>query len=253
MTAAIAAGCGVPTGDSSFDEIPPAEIPFGLNEEPTTTTTTTSTTTTLPDTPQTTALPTTTTIALSPVEVYFLSGGDLQSVQLELPRGFGATQVKDLLEAGPPVGSAGVGLDSLIEEGLIVSIDEADGIMTIDLDGDLFDDIASFDQSEAFGQIVLTMTTNVARIGLVLFTIDGEPTRVKLGNSDLSRQGEPVSYDDYRVLIAGEVDPGSTSTTIVDVTDTTVTDTTVPETTVDEGTLPDPTVATSDSDGDSDQ
>ena len=166
----------------------------------------------MPNAPQTTALPTTTTIALSPVEIYFLSGGDLQSVQLELPRGFGATQVKDLLEAGPPVGSAGVGLDSLIEEGLIVSIEEARSVLTIDLDGELFDRIASFDQSEAFGQIVLTMTTNVPRVGLVAFTIDGEPTRVKLGNSDLSSEGEAVAYDDYRVLIAGEPEPAPTNT-----------------------------------------
>lgn len=201
LGAVALASCGIPTGEDTFSEIPEQEILFDLDQVSTSTSTTT-TSTVVPIVPETTALETTTTIALDQVEIYMLSRGRLQPVTLELARDYGPNQVTALLEAGPPPGAAGVGLESLIEAGLITSAVDAAGVVTIDLDPEIFGRIASFDQSEAIGQIVLTMTSNLRRVGLVLFTLGGEPTQVKKGDSLLSGEGEPVSYDDYRVLLA---------------------------------------------------
>ena len=90
---------------------------------------------------------------LEQVDIYFLSRGRLQPVPLALTSGFAPDQVVDLLENGPPTG---VGLDTLIEPGLIVSTDVADGVMTVDLDPEIFARIAASDQAEAIGQIVLS-------------------------------------------------------------------------------------------------
>ena len=212
LLALTGAACGVPTGDDTFTEIPAAEVPFGLAATSTTTTTTT-TTTTVPETPDTTtAASTTTAIRLDPAEVYFLSRGRLQPVVIELPPGFSADQVADVLEAGPP---PDVGLDTLIEDGLIVSSTESRAVLTVDLDGDTFAEIPSTQQTEAIGQIVMTMISSLRRIGLVNFTIEGELIAVKKGNSLLSDVGEPLSYEDYSLLLVNPPPPqdGAADTT----------------------------------------
>ena len=202
--------CGVPTGDDTFSAIPPAEVPFGLAA---TSTTTTTTTTTIPLAPATTVAPDTTTtpIRLDPAEVYFLSRGRLQPVVIELPPGFSADQVADVLEAGPP---PDVGLDTLIEDGLIVSSTESRAVLTVDLDGDTFAQIPSTQQTEAIAQIVMTMISSLRRVGLVNFTIENEPISVKKGNSLLSDIGEPLSYEDYAVLLASPAPTTQTTTTV---------------------------------------
>jgi hypothetical protein len=75
-------------------------------------------------------------------------------------------------------------------------------VLTVDLDADTFSRIPSSQQTEAIGQIVMTMITSLRRVGLVNFTIDDEPISVKKGNSLLSDVGEPLSYDDYVILLA---------------------------------------------------
>jgi hypothetical protein len=205
---ATTASCGVPTGDDTFTAIPPAEVPFGLAATSTTTTTTT-TTTTVPLAPDTTTVATSTTtpIRLEPVEIYFLTRGRLQATPRELPPGFAADQVADLLEEGPP---GDLPLDTLVEEGLIVSSTEARGELTVDLDADTFARIPSTQQTEAIAQIVMTMISSLRRVGLITFTIDDEPIAVKKGNSLLSGIGEPLSYEDYAVLL---VNPALTTGT----------------------------------------
>ena len=203
------AACGVPTGDDSFSVIPPAEDPFGLEATSTTTSTTTTTTTTLPITPDTLAT-TTTVVRREAAEFYFLTTrGRLQPYIVELPPPFAADQIADILEAGPP---PDVALESLIEEGLIVNSSESRAVLTVDLDADTFARIPSTKQTEAIGQIVMTMIINLPRVGLVNFTIDGEPISVKKGNSLLSDVGEPLSYDDYVILLASPP-PAAASTT----------------------------------------
>jgi hypothetical protein len=197
--AAIVGACGVPTGDDSFAVIPPEEDPFGLDATSTTTSTTTTTTTTLPVTPDTIAT-TTTVVRLEPAEFYFLTTRNrLQPVVVDLPPPFSAEQIADILEAGPP---PDVALTSLIEPGLIVSSSESRGVLTVDLDANTFAEIPSTQQTEAIGQIVMTMISSLRRVGLVNFTIDDDPISVKKGNSLLSDVGEPVSYDDYTILLA---------------------------------------------------
>jgi hypothetical protein len=209
FVAAVTGACGVQTGDDSFTVIPPEEDPFGLDATSTTTSTTTTTTTTLPVTPDTIAT-TTTVVRFESAEFYFLTTrGRLQPVIVQLPPPFAADQIADILEAGPP---PDIALESLIEEGLIVGSSEARAVLTVDLDAETFARIPNTQQTEAIGQIVMTMTSSLRRVGLVNFTIDGEPISVKKGNSLLSDVGEPLSYDDYAVLLASSP-PAVASTT----------------------------------------
>jgi hypothetical protein len=207
-SATLLVACGIPTGDDTFDAIPPEEVPFGLDA---TSTTTTTTTTTLPDVPDTTIAPTTTiAIRLDVAEIYFLTRGRLRPLEVELAPGFTALDVADQLESGPP---PDVGLDTLIEPGLIVGASESRSVLTVDLDPDTFARIPSTEQTEAIAQIVMTMVSSLRRVGLVNFTIEGEPISVKKGNSLLSDVGEPLAYEDYVVLLANPSSTSDTSTT----------------------------------------
>jgi len=229
LTGALALGlaaCGIPTGDDTFSGIPSEEVPFGLDSPSTTTTTT-------PTAPATTEVRSTTTLVpLEEVDIYFLSRGRLQPVPVALTTDFAPDQVVDALENGPP---RGVGLDTHIEPGLIVSTEVADGVVTVDLDPEIFARIAASDQAEAIGQIALTMIDNVDRVGSVLFTLAGEPTQVKKGDSLLTESGEAVTFDDYAVLL----------TTSAPTTSTTVQAETVPDPAVPDPAAPaDPAVTT---------
>lgn len=207
LTLVLVASCGVPTGQDSFSQIGTDEVPFRLAEQPTTTTTTeppvtTSPPSTEPDAPTTTAEATTTTLPLETVEIYFLSRGELQPVPRELPQAYGINQLAAGLEAGPPSGATGVGLDTLIEEGLILDSTTASGIVTVELDEDEFDEIQPRAQRPAIAQIVLTYTANLRGIGQVTFTIAGQPIRVPTGNGLLSEPGQPLAFDDYANMLA---------------------------------------------------
>lgn len=210
--AVAVAACGVPTGDNTFKAIPSAEVPFGLNATSTTTTTTSTTSTTLPPTPETVAPTTTTAIRLDPAELYFLKRGRLQPLEVLLVPEFSTAEVVERLEAGPP---PDLGLDTLVRVGLIVHTSESRAVLTVDLDAETFARIPSTRQTEVIGQIVMTMISSVRRVGLVNFTIDDEPISVKKGNSLLSEVGEPLSYEDYAVLLVNP-DPGTAATTATD-------------------------------------
>jgi hypothetical protein len=224
VVASTVAACGVSTGDDSFSVIPPAEDPFGLDATSTTTSTTT-TTTTLPVTPDTVAT-TTSPVLLESAEFYFLTTRSrLQPFIVPLPPPFSADQIADILEEGPP---PDVALESLIEAGLIVSLSESRAVLTVDLDAATFERIPSTQQTEAIGQIVMTMISSLQRVGLVNFTIEGEPISVKKGNSLLSDVGEPLAYDDFVTLLASPPPPVASTTlptvaSTVPVTDSTIT------------------------------
>ena len=224
--AALLAACGVPTGDDSFSVIAPEEDPFDLDATSTTTTTTVPTTTTPPTTPDTLAT-STTIVRREAAEFYFLTTrGRLQPYIVELPPPFAADQIADILAAGPP---PDVALESLITEGLIVGSSESRAVLTVDLDANTFAPIPSTQHTDAIGQIVMTMISNLRRVGVVNFTIDGELISVKKGNSLLSDVGEPLAYDDYVNLLASPP-PAVASTT--QPPDTTVDSTVAPESTL---------------------
>ena len=209
----LAVSCGVPTGDSSFQSISGDEIPNRLNDPTTTTTTstTTTTTTTLPDIPESTIEQTKTTSTTEVpqvlVTIYFVSRGVLQPVLRPVPPLFGFNQLVALLEEGPGSGPLGVGLDSFVAENLIDGQPTTEGgVIKIDLDSGVFDEINPRSQRQAIAQIVLTFLENTTAVGQVSFTIDGEPF---LAPTDSGSQ-ELASVDDFRSLLPG----GSPSTTL---------------------------------------
>lgn len=192
---ALVASCGVPTGPDSFEAIADAEVPNRLADTTTTTTTTsTTTTTTVPDAPQTT---TTTSIAPTTqfVDVFFLSRDQLRAVEVQAPSPVADTDLILLLEGGP--GPTGGLLTNLVAEGLIIDTTAQNGILTIDLDENILDDIPSQDQRDAIAQIVLTFLYGLGGVGQAVFTFNGgsENVAVPIGNG-LSTD-EPVSVDDY--------------------------------------------------------
>jgi spore germination protein GerM len=216
LLTAAAAGCGV-GGDGDLQQIGADDL-LGLDQTTTSTTTTTTTSTVPPtasvDAGSTSTAATTSTIATERVELYFLAGDVLESVTQELSSGVGLTRVMQALELGPPPPEVGIGLTSLLPEGITRSvIDPGTGVATVDLDGELFDTIeGGVDQRRAIGQIVLTLTRRQG-IGQVQFRLDGEPMQVtKLGNV-LSAPGEPVARIDYASLLDQADVAGDTATT----------------------------------------
>lgn len=202
LLAVVAVACSVPTGDSTFQPIDGDEIPGGLNDSTTTTSTTTTTTTTtsLPDIPESTVESTTTTTQ-APAEVvdlYFISRGLLAVVETELVARRDLNQLVVSLEQGPPPGS---GFSSFARRGLIVGQPTVEGgVITIDLDADVYDLILARNQRQAIAQIVWTFLQNSTAIGQVAFTLDGEPFPVPADGGDR----EFVAIDDFASL-----DPGT--------------------------------------------
>ncbi len=193
--------CGVPTGDSTFDEID-GEVLGGLNDP---TTTTTTTTTTVPEIPAT-GFATTTTAAtttepsapLATVAIYFISRGSLSPVTREVDPLYALNELVVLLEDGPPDDSVGQRLESFVEPGLIVGTPRTEGgVITVELDGVVFDSIVQ--QRQAIAQIVVTLLENTPAVGQVSFTIDGQIILIPADGG--SR--EAASVDDFATLRGG--------------------------------------------------
>ena len=208
LLAVIAIACSVPTGDATFQPIDGDEIPGGLNDSTTTTSTTTSTTTTtsLPDIPESTVESTTTTTQAPDeiVDLYFISRGLLAVVETELVARRDLNQLVVALEQGPPFGS---GFRSFVQSGLIVGQPTVEGgVITIELDADVYDLILPRDQRPAIAQIVWTFLQNSTAIGQVAFTLDGEPFPVPADGGDQ----ELAAIDDFASL-----DPGTPRKVVV--------------------------------------
>jgi hypothetical protein len=217
------ASCGV-RGGTPMDAIDPADVPFGLGS--TSSTTTTSTTTTLPPTTvpfesstTTSVFDTTTssTVATERRQVYFASGNRLRGIGLDLTAGVSASQLRDVIVAGPDaLGELlGFGLRPLIPDTAEIGVSVEEGVAVIDIPQDVLDEIAGNDQRLLFGQFVLTILGGVAGIGQVTFTVAGEPFGVYLGDGSRGEPGQRLVSSDYQELLSDvEPPPVSTSTTV---------------------------------------
>jgi hypothetical protein len=202
LTAGLAvsvAACGLP-GEGDLQEIDPTDL-AGLDQ--TTTTSTTTSTTVAPTTTVGSApIETTTTIASEQVILYFLAASQLVPVTRTLTRPASLQQVLLALEAGPPSGDLGVGLESLLPRGLTNRVSEVGGVATVDLSDDVFADIADGDQRAAIAQIVLTLTERPG-VGQVRFTLDDGSAELQVPKrgGELSEPGEAVSELDFETLV----------------------------------------------------
>jgi len=215
------AACGVPTGDGTFEQIATEDISPALVAEATTTTTTLVATTIDPS-PTTAPATTIGPESFDTVEIYFLSRDLLRPIELTVPAPVANTDITQLLEDGPP--ESAPGLDSAVPEGLVIDLDIAGGVVTIDLNESDFRRIARRDQQNAIAQMVFTYILNLQGVGQALFTVEGAPLAVFRGDNRLTF--EPVAIDDYLNLLADQpIAPPPPTTT----TTTTTTTTSVPQ------------------------
>jgi hypothetical protein len=208
------ASCGL--GDSGFDELSGDDV-LAIAASTSTTTTTTTTISvvpsSLPGATTTTTTTTTTPIQTQPIEFYWVvddSRLQLQIIPLSEPS---PELLIFRLEQGPPEGEASVGLDTKVPEGLVVEVDVERGIATVDLSGDVVDEMPRNDPRLAIAQLVLTLT-RFQGVGQVLFTRDGVPFDVPLPpNDELSAVGQPVAFEDFEMLLVES--PSAPTTTTV--------------------------------------
>jgi spore germination protein GerM len=152
------------------------------------------------------------------VDIFFLSRGDLRAIELAAPAPAEANDLILLLEAGPTGPSSSL-LSNLIDENLIETTTQEDGVLTIELNKRIFEQIPVRDQREAVAQIVLTFLSNLRGVGQATFTIDDGPLTVPTGTGDGQFTDEPVSLDDYANMLVNsgptnnEPPSGTTTTT----------------------------------------
>ena len=191
--------CGVPT-TSDFVQIPAANIPFELNV--TSTTTTTTVPAELDASPSGSDSPNAVSeIVNETVDLYFIIANRLVATKIQIVSPATTTQVLSALVAGPPSGDVGSGLRSAIAASLQAKIDVSKGIVLIDANNFLLAGLSPIDQRLAIAQLVLTFTSRPG-IGQAKFSVNGVSIAVPRGRGDLSKPGDPVSYDDYISLLA---------------------------------------------------
>jgi spore germination protein GerM len=196
---AITSTCGVPT-TSEFVQIPEENIPFELNL------TSTTTTTTVPieldaNTSESNSQNSSSEIVNETVDLYFIIANRLVATKIQIVSPATTTQVLSALVAGPPSGDTGSGLRSAIASSLQAKIDISKGIVLIDANNFLLAGLSPIDQRLAIAQLVLTFTSRPG-IGQAKFSVNGVSIAVPRGRGDLSKPGDPVSYDDYISLLA---------------------------------------------------
>ena len=194
---ALGAACSVPSS-GQYEQIPNGELPFNLNAASTTSTVAPSTTTTLvtvTSEPQ---------VVSEPVDVYFVSNSMVIRTQQNIVSPATATQTLTVLITGPGTDAATTGLRSAVPKFFNASVDVLRGVAIIDAGSSFLKDLPAADQKLAIAQLVLTLTSRPG-IGQVLFSVDGVAIAVPRGRGDLAAAGTPVTFDDYKNLIAQEV------------------------------------------------
>jgi hypothetical protein len=221
VLAVTSAGCGI-TADDSFKEFGDDELPREL------TTPTTTTTTTLP--PVTVVVPTsepepatsTTLVATTPFQVYFVIGNQLQAQSIALSDATAAQVVAQLYQG--PLQEGSVGLRTVVRAGLVREVRPPErGQLVVDLSGEVLQGTPAREQPLAIAQLALSLS-GLPRIGQLRFLQDGEPLAVPVPARDgeFSEPGEPLVFDDFAPLLA------STATAPVTTTSTSTTTTEAP-------------------------
>ena len=160
----------------------------------------------MPDVPDS-AVETTTTVPVtqppppaSTATIYFISRQLLSPSTVEVDPSYGLNELVVLLEDGPPDDSVGQRLETFVEPGLIVGTPTSEsGVIQVELDGEVFDEIVQRNQRQALAQIVVTLLENTPAVGQVSFTIDD---RTVLIPTD-SGSKEAAAVDDFRTLRSG--------------------------------------------------
>jgi hypothetical protein len=186
----VLASCAVPKS-GAVDEINSNDIPFGLNS------------------PETSAPATTTSVVLtSPLtgstfeqaDLYFVDGSSLERVRLEIPSPTDLQGVFAALIAGLP-DPVHTNVKTLLPVDFAAVIDVEGGVANVNAKRVYLDSIKPNEQRLAIAQIVLTLTSQPG-IGQVTFSVGGKAIGVPRGRGDIAGAGTPVTFDDYKMLIA---------------------------------------------------
>ena len=230
------ASCSLPA-DDQVTTFSPDDLPIDLTSPSTTTTPTTTTTTTLvastggetTDVPPPTTPPPTTTpiVEREPIRVFYrvsLTSDSMTRVTVNLATPVQLMAVVRELEV-PNDEIRATGVRTSVRMNLIEAVEVEGIIATVELSNDELDEMSLQEQQRAVAQIVLTLTSFVTPdaggIGLVSFSVDGEPISVFLPDGTNTEAVEPVTFTDYIVLIEGQ--PTTTTTTSTATTSTTTT------------------------------
>ena len=186
----LLASCAVPKS-GSVNEVNPNDIPFGLN------------------TPETSAPSTTTTVvvqttvagtAYEKADLFFVEAASLIRVQIEIPSPTNLQGVFLALVTGLP-DPAHTKAKTLLPTAFAANIDVEGGVANVNSKRGYLDSIKPNEQRLAIAQIVLTLTSQPG-IGQVTFSVGGKPIGVPRGQGDIAGAGIPVTFDDYKMLIA---------------------------------------------------
>ena len=185
--------CAVPSS-GSYSQVPPAEIPFGLNAPQTTLP---PTTTTVLDPMITDSLP----VAVSePIDLFFISNSRIIKVQRNVASPANPSQALSSLVEGPSTSPEFVGLRTALPTTFAASVDVIRGVARVDASRTFLNSLSGLDQKLAIAQIVLTLTSRPG-VGQVLFSVDGKLISVPRGRGDSVASGVAVTFDDYSSLI----------------------------------------------------
>lgn len=186
----VASSCGV-TGSGDFKVIGPAEVPAGVAA-------TTSTTT--PDGS------TQTTLASEQATLYYVRGSELVgfSVDVAAPANPAHTLSQLLIGTPPPR------TRTAIPRGVQAVVTIERGVAVISVSRLLLTETNTADQVIAIGQIVLTLTS-LPGVGQATFVADGRPIAVPIANGIIRAPGAPVTFDDYKSLLADTSRTANTS------------------------------------------
>lgn len=173
----VIAGCGIGTQDGPT-EIDASRLPARLTEPPTTTGPAIGIDTT----------------ERRQIDLWYVQRDQLTARSKVVNRADGLMDLLNVLAEQPENES----LRTTVPEEVVSAADIALGQATIEL-SPLFADIVPSDQILAIAQLVLT-ATEFPGVGLVRFTVDGEPITVP--GADGRQIDGPLSRDDYAELIA---------------------------------------------------